>query len=135
MKIKLEIVHYMPKTLSFGVLYVSEEFQTCAHLCPCGCGSKITTPLGPTEWSFSSVSKKRRATLSPSIGNWQIPCRSHYWITNGEVLWAEKWSEKQIKEGRTKEQKNRRKYYDSMETKKKTIFHKIWLWVKKIIKF
>ena len=41
MKIKLQRVQYMPKDLKPGVLYVSEQFGAAAHLCACGCGSKI----------------------------------------------------------------------------------------------
>ena len=52
MKIELQRVHYMPKELKPGVLYVSEEFGAAAHLCACGCGAKIRTPLGPTEWTL-----------------------------------------------------------------------------------
>jgi len=33
MKIELQHVHYMPKDLKPGVLYVSEEFGIAAHLC------------------------------------------------------------------------------------------------------
>ena len=36
MRIELQRVRYMPKDLNTGVLYVSEEFSTAAHLCPCG---------------------------------------------------------------------------------------------------
>lgn len=49
MNIRLERVHFMPTALEPRVLYVSEEFGAAAHLCACGCGSKIRTPLGPTE--------------------------------------------------------------------------------------
>jgi hypothetical protein len=55
----LERVRYMPKDLQSGVLYVSDEFLTAAHLCACGWGAKIRTPLGPTEWSVAEVPKDR----------------------------------------------------------------------------
>jgi len=45
-RFQIEHVHSMPKELSPGILYVSEEFRTAAHLCACGCGSKVRTPLG-----------------------------------------------------------------------------------------
>ena len=69
MKIELQRVQYMPKELKQGVLYVSEEFGAAAHLCACGCGSKIRTPLGPTEWAFEETDNG--PTLCPSVGNWQ----------------------------------------------------------------
>lgn len=82
-RIKLLKVHYLPKELKEGFLYVSNEFGVAGHLCPCGCKNKIITPLDPTEWSFKEVDDK--PTLFPSIGNWQLPCKSHYWITNGLI--------------------------------------------------
>jgi len=78
MTIALQRVHYMPKELKPGILYVSEEFGIAAHLCPCGCGSKIRTPLGPTEWSVEATNSG--PSLRPSVGNWQQACQSHYWI-------------------------------------------------------
>ena len=39
MKFVLQRVHHMPKELQPGILYVSEEFLTAAHLCACGCGA------------------------------------------------------------------------------------------------
>jgi len=84
----------MPKELEPGVLYVSEEFGAAAHLCACGCGSKIRTPLGPTDWAFEEA--ESGPTLYPSIGNWQHACQSHYWIRQGRVVWAPKWAPEQI---------------------------------------
>src|SRR5271165_7625051 len=69
MKVEMQRVHYMPKELNPGVLYVSEEFDIAMHLCACGCGSKVKTPLGPTEWSVEET--KSGPSLRPSIGNWQ----------------------------------------------------------------
>ena len=66
----------MPKDLKPGVLYVSEQFGAAAHLCACGCGSKIRTPIGPTEWSVEETDVG--PTLHPSVGNWQQACQSHY---------------------------------------------------------
>lgn len=111
MRIKLERIRIMPKELASGILYVSEEFGTAAHLCPCGCGSKIRTPLGPTEWILTET--ESGPTLAPSIGNWQQPCQSHYWIENGEIVWAPKWTPRQIAAGRAIENSRRREYYNA----------------------
>jgi hypothetical protein len=89
-KIKLKRVHYIPKDIEPGVLYISEEFGAAAHLCACGCGAKIRTPLGPTEWSFTETSFG--PTLSTSIGNWRQTCQSHYFIRNGQVVWVSKYA-------------------------------------------
>jgi len=128
-ELKLNRVHYIPKELEVGILYVSDEFEIAAHLCPCGCGNKVVTPLGPTEWSFTVNDEK--PSLYPSIGNWQIPCRSHYWITNGNIEWSYRWTEKQISAGRQKEEKRRETYYADFESKKKSqsLFKRIFNWL------
>jgi hypothetical protein len=84
-RFKLERVEYMPKQLEPGILYVAEEFDVAGHLCACGCGNKVMTPLGPAEWSFKA--SEDGPSLTPSIGNWQLPCKSHYWISGGDVKW------------------------------------------------
>lgn len=132
MKIKLQYVHYMPKQLESGVLYVSKEFSTAAHLCVCGCGAKVRTPLTPTEWTLT-VSDSG-PSLKPSIGNWQLPCKSHYWIADGEVLWSHQWSGAQIAEGRKNEDLRRRIYFDRMQSSQKSALRKLWEWVKDIFK-
>lgn len=116
-KINLLKVYYLPKELEEGVLYVSEEFGVAGHLCPCGCKNKIITPIGSTEWFFKEVNGK--ATLYPSIGNWQLPCKSHYWVTDGTIEWSYQWSKEQIIKGREAEEENRKSYYDILENKHK----------------
>ena len=74
----------MPDKLEDGILYISYEFETAIHLCACGCGEKTVTQIRNGEWSLKMENNK--PTLTPSIGNFQIPCRSHYFITNGMVV-------------------------------------------------
>lgn len=112
-RLRLERVHYMPKVLEPGVLYASEEFGAAAHLCACGCGAKIRTPLGPTEWTLEETSEG--PSLTPSMGNWQQPCRSHYWIWQGEVEWHGDWTEAQVQAGRRREHQRRKAYFDQRE--------------------
>lgn len=109
MHMRLERVHYMPKELSPGVLYVSEEFSAAAHLCACGCGAKIRTPLGPTEWSIDETAEG--PSLWPSVGNWQQSCRSHYCITRGSIVWAEDWTHEQVQAGREHEMLSREAFF------------------------
>src|SRR5690349_9807538 len=104
-KIKLHITTYIPKEIDPGILYVSLKFDVACHLCPCGCGNKVVTPFGPTDWSFTE--KNGSATLYPSIGNWQFPCRSHYWIDEGFIKWSYQWTEEQILIGRQIEKRRR----------------------------
>jgi hypothetical protein len=131
MRIELERVRYMPKELRPGVLYVSEEFGTAAHLCACGCGSKIRTPLGATEWSIKET--PAGPSLSPSVGNWQQACQSHYFIDQGEVVWAPKWTPQQVAAGRAGEQARRRAYFDDLDRQRRRgILRRIWLWLRRI---
>lgn len=128
MRIELEKVHYMPKELKPGILYVSEEYGAAAHLCMCGCGTKIRTPLGPTDWSFEET--KRGVTLRPSVGNWQHPCQSHYWISQGEVNWSDKWTPEEIAAGRQEEEERHRAYYDDLGRQPGGLLGRFWRWIK-----
>jgi hypothetical protein len=107
----------MPQDLEPGILYYSEEFKVSGHLCPCGCGNKVITPIGLNGWSFSQ--QKGFATLDPSLGNWELPCRSHYWIIKNQVFWADQWNSRQINAGRKREEKKQKVYYKSLATKRK----------------
>jgi len=128
-RIELKSVEFIPKVLNERILFVSKRFNVAAHLCPCGCGTKVVTPLGPCEW-FLSV-KKGKPTLFPSIGNWQIPCRSHYWIKKGQIEWSYSWTEEEIRKGRDLEQKRREAYYNSLMFRRKTSrLRQLLRWVK-----
>jgi hypothetical protein len=124
----LQHVLFMPDDLELGVLYVSEKYRTAHHLCACGCGARIRTPLGPTEWSFEDA--KTGPSLSPSVGNWQQECQSHYWIQEGRVEWAPKWSQKQIIAGRQYEEERRGAYYDRLHPP--GLWRRFWRWVKSL---
>ncbi len=116
----------MPKELEPGVLYVAEEFEVAGHLCACGCGNKVMTPLGPTEWSFEDSGSG--PTVTPSIGSWQLACKSHYWITGGEVRWAEQWTPEEIEGGRRAEDARRRAYYESRKRPSRSPLVALWRW-------
>lgn len=128
MEIRLQRVHYMPKILETGVLYVSEEYSAAAHLCPCGCGSKVRTPLGPTDWTFEET--ENGPTLYPSIGNWQLPCKSHYLIINGQIVWCPKWTTEQITSGRRAEVERARAYYNNLYGGRGNALRSLWNWLK-----
>ena len=127
-RLRLERVHYMPKVLEPGVLYASEEFGAAAHLCACGCGAKIRTPLGPTEWRLEESTEG--PSLSPSVGNWQQPCRSHYWIWQGKIEWHGGWTEEQVKAGRLREHQRRKAYFSERDkqrsTQSRSIGQRVW---------
>lgn len=131
MEIKIQRVQYMPKELASGILYVSEEFDIAMHLCACGCGSKIRTPLGVTEWRVEET--KDGVTLYPSVGNWQQKCQSHYWIHGGKVFWAESWSKEKVAAGRKREGQRRQVYYDSIYGSDNSSYaQKVWSWWKSL---
>lgn len=106
-----QFVESVPDILQEGVLYVSVTFGTAIHKCFCGCGTEIVTPLSPTDWRLTYDG--RTVTLEPSIGNWGIPCQSHYWIRNNRVQWAAQWSREQIQAGRKADAVARQRYLDS----------------------
>lgn len=130
-RITLVRVHYIPKTLEPGMLYVSEEFGAVLHLCACGCGAKVSTPLGPTEWTLEET--PAGPSLKPSVGNWQLPCKSHYWIDGGSVLWAEQWTPERIAAGRRMEEQRRRAYYDALDRRRGGFLRRLWRWIKGLI--
>jgi hypothetical protein len=132
MRFAMQRVHYMPKELKPNVLYVSEEFDIAIHLCACGCGLKVKTPLGPTEWSVEET--KEGPSLRPSVGNWQHPCQSHYWIDRGNVIWAEKWTAEQIAAGRRNEEERSRAYYKALYQKRGGPIQRLWSWFKGLFK-
>lgn len=96
--LRAEFVESVPDGLEEGVLYVSIAFRTTLHLCCCGCGNQVVMPLRPTAWSMSYDGET--ISMSPSVGNWSFPCRSHYWIGHGLVHWSTDWSDGQIAAGR-----------------------------------
>ena len=118
MKLSHKFVKNIPDTLENGVVYVSVDYSTAIHKCCCGCGSEIVTPLSPTDWKLSFDGET--ISLYPSIGNWSLPCQSHYWITNNEVEWAPKWTKKQIERGKTEDERSKEKYYG--KKKRRSIF-------------
>lgn len=99
--IEPEFVDLMPTSLSFGKLYVSIKFATTQHLCACGCGKKVVLPLSPAEWSL--LYDGETVSMSPSVGNWEYTCQSHYWIKRNRVHWARRWTPQQIESGRARD--------------------------------
>lgn len=130
--IKIRRVEYMPKELEPGILYVAEEYGAAAHLCACGCGTKIRTPLDVTEWSLKESSKG--VSLYPSIGNWQQPCQSHYWIKNNEIIWSNKWTKEEIIAGRKGEERRRKAYFDQLDAQHGNMLIRFWRWLTKPLK-
>lgn len=102
----------IPERLAPHTLYVTTEGDVAGHLCACGCGREVITPLSPTDWSLTL--DKGGASLLPSIGNWSFPCRSHYFIHEGAIVWAREMSLQAIDRGRTRDKAQKRRYYEKL---------------------
>src|SRR5438128_4687552 len=105
-----EFVEFIPEQMKERTLYVSIPYKTVVHLCCCGCGREVITPLSPTDWrlTFDGAS----ISLHPSIGSWSLPCKSHYWIDRNRAKWAPRWSQAEIDAGRAREEPAKKQYFD-----------------------
>lgn len=104
-----EFVKFMPDILKPNVLYISMEYATAKHLCCCGCGEEIVTPFTPTDWRL--IFDGETISLAPSIGNWNLPCKSHYWIRGSRVVMAGRWSDERIAAERHRDALAKEAYY------------------------
>lgn len=118
-RFKHALVDAIPEELQAGVLYVAKDGDVAGHLCACGCGGEVITPLSPTDWSLTLT--RDGATLDPSIGNWAFPCRSHYFISGGKVVWAKDMSAKAIAKGRQGNRARKQCYYENLNTQPSAI--------------
>ena len=84
---EVKLVRRVPEELEKGSLYVCFECNVVVHKCACGCGEKVVLPIAPDFWSVKYDGE--HISMNPSIGNFQFPCRSHYWIRENKVIWAE----------------------------------------------
>jgi hypothetical protein len=104
-----KFVEFIPEQIEEGILYVSISFCTAVHRCACGCGEEVVTPISRTDWHFSFNGES--ISLSPSIGNWNFPCRSHYWITNNQVRYSKSWTDEQVEQGRKRDEKKKNNFF------------------------
>jgi hypothetical protein len=91
---RVAFVDVVPQRLDAATLYVSIRYGSATHSCPCGCGHEVVTPLG--RWDWKLIVEGEKVSLCPSIGNWSLPCQSHYWIRRNRVVWARRWSRSEI---------------------------------------
>ncbi len=95
---KPQFVVRIPEHIADRTLYICLECNITIHKCACGCGEEIALPLDPKQWKL--IYDGQTVSLTPSIGNWSYKCKSHYFITNNNVEWANTWTENQIKKNR-----------------------------------
>lgn len=110
-RLEHRFVHYIPRGLEPGVLYISIEFATAAHNCCCGCGEEVVTPLTPHDWRMTFDGET--ISIWPSVGNWDYDCRSHYVIKRSRVIDARPWSDEEITAGRRKGKAAKAKFYQA----------------------
>lgn len=112
-RLEHRFVKHVPDRLEAGVLYVSVEYGIVSHLCCCGCGEEVVTPLTPTDWRL--IFDGETISLLPSVGNWSLRCRSHYVIDRGRVIEAGRWTEPQVSAARRQDRAAKQLYYAAGE--------------------
>lgn len=80
-------VDLMPDILEEGILYISSKYLCSKHKCFCGCGEVVVLDL--TRWLHLKADTMSYAPVSvtPSVGSFNLPCKSHYFITYDTVEW------------------------------------------------
>ena len=139
-RLKHSFVASIPDQIDPGILYISLDFATMMHLCACGCGREVVTPLSPKDWRITYDG--RSVSVHPSVGSWSLPCRSHYVIKKGNIRWAGDWTDEQVNKGRRADLVRKRgeipdqpKYVQPLEgrkAKRPTILQRIWTAILKI---
>lgn len=114
-QLNVEFIKSVPERPAPGTLYVSMEYASAVHLCCCGCGNEVVTPLSPKDWKLTYNGES--ITLHPSIGNWSFPCRSHYWIRSSRVKWSYDMTDEEIQNGRNHDRWNRTISHELKEEK------------------
>ena len=104
-----QFIEHLPDNLDDGVLYISVRYATAAHRCFCGCGHEVVTPLHPTKWklTFDGVT----TSLHPSVGSWSLACKSHYWLQDGRIDWADMFTDEQIKAAQSRDLRDQVNYF------------------------
>ena len=87
---KIEYVDFIPpvEAMKEGVLYISRPYMTTSHLCACGCGNEVVLPYGRRDGMFWTLTERLSGvTIRPSVGSFNLPCKSHYYITDNKIEW------------------------------------------------
>ena len=108
-RLEHRFVEHIPERLEPGALYVSIAYATAIHSCCCGCREQVVTPFTPTDWKMTFDGET--ISLSPSVGNWKIACRSHYVIKRNRVIEAGPWNDKQIADECRRDKAAKKRFY------------------------
>lgn len=109
-------IDVIPDQLEEGVLYICNRYATALHKCCCGCGEEVVTPLSPADWTVHK--RGRLVSLSPSVGNWSLACRSHYLISDNQVIWARMYTPSQIEQVKIRDRADKEAYIASINLQK-----------------
>lgn len=116
--IQPKFVEFIPEELLPGVLYISDQYKTALHLCCCGCGEEVVTPLNRAGWEIHRSGEK--VSMWPSIGNWDYPCQSHYYIKKNQVAWAESMTKSAIRRVKQRDEQDRARFLKEVNAAKVT---------------
>lgn len=89
-ELRPEYVDFIPpvEAMEEGVLYISKKFKSTAHLCACGCGNQVVLPFGNKDNMFWTLTESDKGvTMRPSVGSFNLPCKSHYFISDNKIEW------------------------------------------------
>ena len=90
-KMSYEYVEDMPLVYEMKpeILYIQKKYHQLGHLCPCGCGEPVLIPYkhSGNDDGWELKISENGVSLHPSILR-MSGCKSHYFITNGEINWA-----------------------------------------------
>ena len=103
-----QFVEFIPENIAEGVIYISEKYATSIHKCACGCGREVVLPISPAKWQLRKSGST--VTLHPSIGNWDYPCGSHYWIRQNRIVWAGSMTARMIAQVKERDRIDQQRY-------------------------
>jgi hypothetical protein len=66
-------------------------------------------PIKPTGWALDRADDG--FSLSPSVGNREFPCRSHYLIKRGEIVWLPSMSDGEVAVSRARDAEHIRRVH------------------------
>lgn len=121
----MECVESFPTPMEAGVLYVSIAYSTAGHICPCGCGREVVTKLSPARYC---VTFDGAVSLRPSVAATGLPCKSHYFITRGEVDWHPKLDPTQMARAQAADRRAVEAHLSPSRRRRANRWVRLWPW-------
>ena len=119
-----------PDAIQDGHLYISLKYNMTSHRCASGCGQLVPLPLSPADWSLSYNGDT--VSLSPSIGNGVLACRSHYFIRDSKVVCASDMSSAQAQQQQAVDSERLKQHMEDRDKERQatSFTQRIITWVK-----